>query len=252
MLVMSANASLSRVQTPAVGVVARHRRGCDLGRGGLVCTCTPAFQAQVYSPRDRRPLRKTFADLGEAKAWRQEMQVAVRQGRAGAPSTVTLAEAAREWLDLAQRGIVRTRSGDRYKPSALRSYEGALRPLLTELGHLRLSGLTRHHLQDVVDRLVAQGRAPSTVRNTLLPVRAIYRRAVNREQVTANPTERLALPAVRERRERVARPDEAAALIAAAPLRDQALWATALYAGLRLGELQALDWGNDIDLDRMT
>jgi integrase len=113
-----------------------------------------------------------------------------------------------------------------------------------ELGHQRLSAITRNHLQDIVDRLVAEGRAPSTVRNTLLPLRAIYRRAVSREEVTTNPTLKLALPSVRGGRDRIARPSEAAALIASAPTRDQAIWATAFYAGLRLGELRALDWQN--------
>jgi integrase len=73
-------------------------------------------------------------------------------------------------------------------------------------------------------------------------LRAIYRRALARGEVALNPTLELALPAVRGRRERIARPDEAAALIGALPRSEQALWATALYAGLRLGELQALDW----------
>lgn len=249
MLLMRGETSVGWGRPPAVGVVARHRRGCALRRGGAACSCSPSFQAQVWSPRDRRHVRKTFAELRDAKAWRQEMQVAVRQGRAGAPSTVTLSEAAAEWLELADRGVVRTRSGQRYKPSALRSYQGALRAVTPELGHLRLTAITRNHLQDIVDRLVAEGRAASTVRNTVLPLRAIYRRAVSREQVLANPTLKLALPAVRGRRDRVARPEEAAALIAAVPIRDQAIWATAFYAGLRLGELRALSWQN-INLDQ--
>ena len=103
-------------------------------------------------------------------------------------------------------------------------------------------------IQDLVDRLVARGLAPSTVRNSVLPLRAIFRRAVARSEVVKNPTLGLSLPAVRGRRERVARPEEARALIAALPAGDRALWASALYAGLRRGELQALRW-QDVDLD---
>ena len=80
-------------------------------------------------------------------------------------------------------------------------------------------------------------------------LRAIYRRALQREQLSANPTLKLALPAVRARRERVARPAEAEALLAALPADQRVLWATALYAGLRRGELQALRWQN-LDLEQ--
>ena len=57
------------------------------------------------------------------------------------------------------------------------------------------------------------------------------------------------MPAVRGRRERVARPAEAEALLETPPAEQRALWATALYAGLRRGELQALCWHN-LDLER--
>ena len=48
-------------------------------------------------------------------------------------------------------------------------------------------------------------------------------------------------------RERFASPDEAEALIAAVPELDRAIWATAMYAGMRLGELRALRV-DDVDL----
>jgi Phage integrase, N-terminal SAM-like domain len=56
---------------------------------------------------------------------------------------------------VAKAGVARTRSGDPYKPSSLRSYEQALRALvLPRLGRPRLSALTRVVLQDFVDDLV--------------------------------------------------------------------------------------------------
>ncbi|MGH2986411.1 MAG: tyrosine-type recombinase/integrase [Solirubrobacterales bacterium] len=75
-------------------------------------------------------------------------------------------------------------------------------------------------------------------------MRAIYRSAdlLVDGTIPASPTLGLRLPAVRGRRERIASPDEATRLLQALPCKDRALWATALYAGLRLGELRALDW----------
>ena len=188
--------------------------------------------------------------MREARAWRARAQVELGRGRLDAPCRTTLRDAAELWLVEARAGVVRTRSGDRYKPSALRSYEQALNArLLPRFGDKRLSALSRLMLQELVDELVAQGCAPSTVRNAVLPLPAIYRRALQRQELTANPTLKLLVPAVRERRERVARPAEAEALLEALPADQRALWATALYAGLRRGELQALRWQN-VDLER--
>jgi integrase len=160
-----------------------------------------------------------------------------------APRGLTLRQAAEAWLDGAREGNVRTRSGDAYKPSALSGYEQALRTrLLPELGAAKLAEIERADVQDFADRLLAQDLDPSTIRNALMPLRAIYRRALARGDVAVNPTTGLELPAVRGRRDRIASPEEAAALLDALPEEERALWATALYGGLRRGELMALDW----------
>jgi integrase len=73
-------------------------------------------------------------------------------------------------------------------------------------------------------------------------LRALYRRAVTRGDAIVNPTAGLLLPAVRGKRDRIASPTEADKLVAALPKCDRGLWATAFLAGLRRGELMALDF----------
>jgi hypothetical protein len=77
-----------------------------------VGVCRPSFQAQVWSARDRKTIRKTFPTVAEALAWRQEAKASLRAGLMRAPSPTTLAEAAQEWLERAAAGVIRTRSGD--------------------------------------------------------------------------------------------------------------------------------------------
>ena len=107
----------------------------DVGRG----------DARGRLPRVRRPqddpqdLPHARRPSGLASAGQGELN----RGTLRAPTRTTLQEAAEAWLKAAETGVVRTRSGDRYKPSALRAYEEALRTkLLPVLGHIRLSSIT--------------------------------------------------------------------------------------------------------------
>jgi integrase len=227
----------------ATGVRQRHGRGCARKRG---CKCK--YEAFVYSKRDGKKIRKTFASQAAAAAWRNDASTAVRKKLMRAPTTVMLEQAANEWLDGARKGLIRPRSGDPYKPSAIRAYEAAWRlRLRDELGTRRLTDVTRPDLQDLVDALVADGLHASTIGVTMNLIRGIYRRAVSRGEVSVNPTAGLEMPAVRGGRDRIADPAECAKLLDALAETDRAVWATAMYAGLRRGELMALRV-EDVDL----
>jgi integrase len=231
----------------AQGIEIRHKRDCRARKGGG-CPCNPGYRAQVYDSRRGKVIRKTFPTMAAARTWRRDAQTALAQGTMQAPSATTVAEAAEAWLTGAKAGLVSNRSGDPFKPSVVRSYERSLRTrVLPALGRLKLSELRRSDVQDFADRLRAEGLDPSTIKNTLMPIRVVCRRAVQRDELAVNPCADLDLPAVRGSRDRVADPVEGAALLAVVPDRDRALWATALYAGLRRGELQALRW-EDVDL----
>ena len=138
---MCANEFLEKPR-PIEGVTVRHRKNCGVPAGA--CGSRPAYQAQVFSPRDGRTIRKSFKTLAEARAWRADTQAALRKGTLRAPTRTTPEEAAADWLVAAKAGVARTRSGDPYKPTALRSYEEALRTkVLPELGKLRVSAVDR-------------------------------------------------------------------------------------------------------------
>ena len=77
----------------------------------------------------------------------------------------------------------------------------------------RLSDVTRNDLQDFVDRLVAAGSSPRTIGVTLLPLRAIYKRALEPRRGRGQPDDRArdAGGARRPRPDRLARRVRAAA-----------------------------------------
>ncbi len=231
------------------GIEVRHKKACT-SRDGRRCNCLPAYQASVWSARESKRIRKTFPTLAEARAWRSETQTGVRRGTVRAPANMSVQEATDELVAGMKAGRIRNRSGDRYKPSAIRSYEAALRDhIVPRLGRTRLADVQHRDVQRLADDLLAEGRDPSTIRNALMPLRVIFRRAVEDGDLAVNPCAHLRLPAVRGRRERIASPEEARRLLAALPERDGPVWATALYAGLRRGELMALGW-DDVDLAR--
>jgi integrase len=230
------------------GIVTRHSRSCP-SRLGARCSkpCSPRFEAWVWSPRDGRKIQKSFPTPAAAKGWRRDAMAAVAGGKMRAPTAATIADETRAWMGRVDRGEIRTRGGRPYKPAVLRLYRRDLETyIVPELGALRLSQIRRRDVQALVDRLVGDGLSGSRIRGIVNALRAVLRRPLQDDELGANPTDRLNLPADSKPRERAASPAEAAELLDALPIEQRALWAVAFYAGLRRGELRGLRW-SDID-----
>ncbi len=221
------------------GVEARHARGCA-GEGR--CSCSPSYRAMIYDKRSAKLVRKTFAGKGAlsaAKQWRHDALSAVAKGRLAPRTQLTVADAAEAWLDQCEKGEVLSRFRRPYAPIVLRQYRSDFKRYINPaIGTAKLQDVTADDVQRLVDELVGQGLSGSRVRGVLVALQALYRR--HRRQVLSDPTDGLDLPEAAGRREHVVSPKEAFELLEATVPSDKPLWATALLAGLRRGELQAL------------
>ena len=236
------------------GIEVRHKKHCA-GHQGKRCSCEPTYSAVVVLGREngkrQRQRSQPYRTEAEAVAWRNEARVAIKKQKLRAHLPITGCEAVDRFIEGAESGAVRNRSGDIYKPSAARGIAVHFRlRIVPDLGARKLADVKRADLQALVGRMQSDRKSPSTIRNTINAVRALYRWATQHDLVdgAANPTRDLSLPRVNGRRERFADPSEVDDLLGALPHSDRRLRVAALYAGLRRGELRALDW-KDVDFE---
>lgn len=225
----------------------RHQKHCSTRRGGE-CDCKPRYQAAVYDKRTGKKRYKTFNTVVAAKRWKQEEEVNIRRGIAAVGGRQTVRAALQDFFSGAWSGAIRNKKGDRYKPLTLRGYEQLANSyVIPYMGSIKLCDVTRRHVQDLIEGMLQGNCSASTTRNCLVVLQVVFRRARIRGEIEINPTLDIERPSVKSRGMRIASPEEAALLLAVLPINDRPIWATALYAGLRAGELQALTW-KDINL----
>ena len=230
------------------GIRLRHRGGCPARDGGQ-CRCEPAYEAWVYSPADGKKIRRTFANVSEAKSWRRDAARAVERRELRAPTAMTLREAFGRWADGAESGQLRAlRGGAIYKPSVVRSYRQTFETHVDPvLGTWRLSDIRRADLVRLKQTLLGRGLSGSTIRNAFAPLRVVLRHAVDLGELAVSPMDSVDLPAADGKRDRCPDLAEATRLLEALSDADSAIYAVAYYAALRTGEVQALRW-QDVDI----
>jgi integrase len=202
------------------------------------------YEIAYYDSTGRLRWKTVDGGLREARAALEETRSRMRRGERVAPTNVTLAEFARSWLD----------SQANLRRSTVEKYEyGLTDHVLPHLGHLRLREITPDDVTNLVADMRRRGYAEWTIHGVLTPLSRILRHAARRGLIAENPVQKL---------EKGERPKQRARtkmhildrqgigdLLAATDGIYRALFATAIFSGLRQGELLALRW-EDVNLTR--
>jgi len=199
-------------KTRQPGIYRVHARDC----AGTPCGCS--YQAAVFDASTGKRVRKNFASERAARIWRADLVNAASKGQVITPARRTVREAADELLAGMRDGSIVNRSRKHYKPAAIRSYERALRlRVLPVFGERRLGDVRRGDVQRFAEGLLRDGLDASTVRNTVDPLRVIFRRAVRLGDVAVDPMASLELPAPQGRRTVALSASDALALVDGRP-----------------------------------
>lgn len=170
--------------------------------------------------------------LGEADSGK--LPGMVRTGR-------TFDDAADAWLAYVEhhKGI---------RPSTLYTYTSTVkRHLRPAFGKLPVEQVTSAMIENLRDAMLAKGCSPATVNKTLVMAHGVFGKARKLYGLPSNPVARDDVERVPERRSGALdyySPEEVHKLCRHADSeQDAALFLTAAFSGLRLGELRALRWG---------
>jgi integrase len=215
----------------------------------------PVWYAKYRLPDGRQVQKKigpAWSDRGRppvgwftkrtAEAWLRDLLDQARRGtlpgmlRTGA----TFADAAAEWLRFIEEDRAR-------KPSTLNDYRSALKAhLLPAFGPEPLESITPEQID--AWRRGLTGLSNRSKNKLLIQLHGIFRRAQMVWGLEANPLVRVEKHPMRASGDiQVFSPEEVRALVrAAASEQDGAIFLTAAFTGLRMGELLALRW-RDVD-----
>ena len=137
----------------------------------------------------------------------------------------------------------------RKSPGSLRSESAIFRKWLQpHIGEMRLKTILPGDVQNIVDVVLAQGKAPRTAQYVVAVISQVWNAAYGHELVSGeNPVRCVKKPRTDNRRMRFLSRKEARALLEEIKPRSKDLYDTcllALFCGLRAGEIYALRWGD--------
>ena len=223
---------------------------------------SPFFVACYYDATGQRTQRSTGSTKrAEAMRIALEWEQAAREGRAGTFTVDRARRVLNEILGVTGQGIdkesvaafgkrwLATKLSTRAKGTS-KTYGPMIQGFLTALGKkadVPLSAITPADVEAHRDALTNAGRKPSTIRQHLKVIGAMFSGAQRQGMIQTNPVKSVEVDDVKqETREPFAQKELAALLMEA-----KGDWKTAIllgaFAGLRIGDVTALRW-DSIDL----
>ena len=162
-----------------------------------------------------------------------------------------------EWFNTTKKSNLKPKSVDRL--------EGTLRyDVYPYIGDIQLANLKAKDVQDMINKLKADGKAYSTIKKAYEAVNACFKTGVKQKTVASNPAEGVSLPSrsLFPRKEIPFYKQEEAALLCEQSMqrwsngtrkyRLGAYVPLMINTGLRIGELLGLQWERDVDLENKT
>jgi len=175
----------------------------------------------------------------DAEAFIGRVQAQVDGGTYRELTPITFAEFSEQWLrDYASVSV---------KPSTLGGYRSMLTSSLVPFfGSMQLASIRPADVQRYMAERMRAGRKPATVQKAVILLKTMLKHAVEWDYLRTNPAQNVKAP----RREHVEMdfltPDEIRLFLEACAPQWRPLFFTAIFTGMRLGELLALRW-SDID-----
>jgi integrase len=191
---------------------------------------------------------ETFAKKKDADAYHDRVRQDVRHG-IHIPSKLTVAEAGKNWLDHAEKGV--GRPDGPLERATVKGYREALELHIAPLiGKTPIAKLDAEAVRSLEKKLIEGGRSKQTIKRVLQSLSSILadagapRNAVRdrpRYKKSGRDDERLAVG------KDIPTPQQVSAILHHAPARWRALLVVAAFTGLRASELRGLHY-EDIDL----
>lgn len=188
-----------------------------------------------FTGTDGKPhWKNTEGGEKEAKQERAKIINAMAHGHKVAPSRIMFADYIRGWLEEQHNA-----------PKTLASYRSSIEHhLIPRLGRVKLSEVDVSLVARFIAGMQKDGYAANSIRITMKPLSKSLHVAARRGLIPVNPVtqlERSERPRGDTRRAVVLDPDEIELMLGASE-KHKTLLATAVFTGVRMGELLALRW----------